>query len=85
MRRLAAIAAIFGTAAGLDLEQPAHLHVVGVEMAPMHRVGGDQQIIERSLVKCQRLRPGPIVPDATVVRVGFGCRALHGDPVTSLV
>ena len=25
------------------------------------------------------------VPDATVVGVGLGCRALHGDPVTSLV
>ena len=63
MRGLAAIAAIFSTAAGLDREQPAHLDGIGVEMAPMNRVGAEQQIVERQFIKLSgvRLCPGLIL------------------------
>ncbi len=39
MRRLAAVAAIFRAAAGLDREQAAHLHGVGIEMRRDARSG----------------------------------------------
>ena len=51
MRRLAAIAAILGAAAGLDAEQPAELDAVGIEVRAMHGVRPEQQVVERCLVK----------------------------------
>ena len=61
MRRLAAIAAILRAAAGLDAQQPAQLHLVGIEVAAMDGVRGKQQIVERRSVERLRLRPRPVV------------------------
>jgi hypothetical protein len=60
MRRLAAIAAIFGASAGLDAEQLAELHAIWIEILSMHRLGPEQQIVERSFIDEAgvRLRPG---------------------------
>src|SRR5260370_39685544 len=54
MGGLAAIGAILGAAAGLDVEQLAQLHAVGIEMLPMNRLRLEQEIVERHPVK----RPG---------------------------
>src|SRR5207248_3807133 len=54
MRGLAAIAAILGAAAGLDVEELAQLDAVGIEMLPMDRLRVEQEIVERLPVQ----RPG---------------------------
>jgi hypothetical protein len=51
MRRLAAIAAIFRAAAGLDIEQLAELHAVGIEMPAMNGLRLEQEIVERQPVE----------------------------------
>ena len=54
MRGLAAIAAIFRAAAGLDIEQLAELHAVGIEMPAVNGLRLEQEIVERQPVE----RPG---------------------------
>ena len=54
MRRLAAIAAILGATAGLDVEKLAQLHAIGIEMLPVNGLRFEQEVVEWQLVK----RPG---------------------------
>src|SRR4029077_17252899 len=54
MRRLAAIAAILGATAGLDVEQPAELHAVRIEMLAMQRLRAEQEIVERQAIDRRR-------------------------------
>ena len=50
-RRLRAIAAILGTAPGLDRNQSRTLHLVGIEILSMHLLCTKQQIHQRQLVE----------------------------------
>jgi len=50
MRGLAAIAAILGAAAGLDVEEFRELHAIGIEMLPMNRLRLEQEVVERQPV-----------------------------------
>ena len=61
VRRLAAIAAILGAAAGLDRQQPAALHLVRIERGAVHGLGAEQQVLERQIVKSQSLLAGPVM------------------------
>jgi hypothetical protein len=54
MRGLAAIAAIFRAAAGLDVEQLAELHAVRIEMPAVNGLRLEQQIVERQPVERPR-------------------------------
>ena len=69
VRRLAAIAAILGAAAGLDGEQPAPLHGVRLEVAAMDRVRLEQEIVERRIVECLSLLAGPVMAQRAVGRL----------------
>ena len=50
MGGLVAIAAILGTAAGLDGKQLAGLDLVGRMALSVHRLGGEDEIAERSAI-----------------------------------
>src|SRR5260370_29658155 len=54
MRALDGVAVNPGAAAGLDVEQLAQLHAVGIEMLPMNGLRLEQEVVERQPVK----RPG---------------------------
>src|ERR1700747_3401863 len=56
---LAAISAIFGTAAGLDAQELAALYGVRIEMAPMHAMCAVEEIRERGIVDGLRLGERP--------------------------
>jgi hypothetical protein len=64
MRGLAAIAAIFRAAAGLDIEQLAELHAVGIEMPAVNGLRLEQQIVEGEPVE----RPGRLARPLRSVR-----------------
>src|SRR5690606_11536924 len=68
---LRAVFAVFGTGTGLDGQQRAQLHFVGVEVLAVHGLGAEQQIIERQGEQRQGLVAGPVVAD------GSGVRAVH--------
>ena len=68
MGRLAAIAAILRTAAGLDAEKPAELHLVGIEMPAVDGLRLKQQVIEGGLIKRERRFPAPVPVDFTLYR-----------------
>ena len=68
MARLAAIAAILGAPAGLDAEQPAELDLVGIESPAVDGLRLEQEIVERRIVKCQRLFFRPILADVAIYR-----------------
>lgn len=59
MRRLAAIAAILRAATCLDAEKPTELDLVGVEILAMNGLRLRQKVIERRVVKGERLPQGP--------------------------
>ncbi len=59
--RLAAVSAVLGAAACLDRQQAAHLHGVGIEIAPVDRVRLEDEVVERGLVERQSLVAGPVV------------------------
>ena len=63
VRRLAAVAAVLRTAAGLDRKQPAHLHLVGIERGAVHALGAEKQVHEREIVERKRLGAGPVVAE----------------------
>jgi hypothetical protein len=73
--RLAAIATILRTSAGLDAEKPAELYLVGIEMFAVDGLRMKQQIIEGGLIECQGLFPRPILVDVA------GCRRNRRRPV----
>ncbi len=58
-RRLRAVAAILGAAAGLDREQRADLHRIGVEIFTMHGLRAVDQITERQFEQIHNLRHSP--------------------------
>ena len=47
MRRLRAIGAVLGAAAGLDRQQRRALHGIGIKVFAMHRLGAIDEIIKR--------------------------------------
>jgi hypothetical protein len=58
---LGAVLAVLGAAAGLDAEQGAHLHGIGIEVRAVHRVGAVQQVVEGQREQGQDLVPGPVM------------------------
>ena len=58
-RRLRAIAAILGTATGLDRQQRGQFDFGGIEMLPMHLLRAKQQIIERQIEQRQHVGHRP--------------------------
>ena len=62
-RGLRAIGAVFGTGAGFDGDQFAHLHFVAEVMAAMHACGAEHQLEQRRVVNGANFLPLPIVSD----------------------
>ncbi len=79
---LAAVAAVLGAAAGLDREQARELHLVGVEVAPVHGLGAEQKIVEGQVVDRLRLGARPVVAQDLVAGVGASVRDVdvHSGP-----
>ena len=67
---LGAVLAVFRAGAGLDRQQRAHLHRVGIEVLAVHGGGPEQQVVERQGEQGLDLTAVPIV--AYGVRGGFG-------------
>ncbi len=65
MRRLAAIATIFGAAARLDIEQFAELDPVRVEVRTMNTLCLEKEVVERKIIEQTRACERPCI------RVGF--------------
>ena len=63
--RLAAIAAILGTAAGLDRQQGRELDRVGIMILAVHALGPPEQVVERQIEQRRDLGPRPIVTHFT--------------------
>ena len=61
MRALRAIGAILRAAAGLDRQQGRDLDLVGVEMRAMHRLGLENQVVERQPVEREHFVLRPVV------------------------
>ncbi len=59
-RGLRTIGAIFGTAAGFDAEQLGTLHLIGIKVLSMHRLGAKQQIHKGKVVDGVCLFAGPV-------------------------
>ncbi len=68
MRGLAAIGAILGTAAGLDAQKPAQLHLVRIEMEAMKGLRLKEKFVEGLFVERVRLTARPVVPYFEIVR-----------------
>ncbi len=66
-RRLRAIAAVLGTAAGLDRQQARQLDAVGVEVGAVRLLGAGHQVHERQGVK---LHHGGAAPGGRGLRLG---------------
>ena len=64
---LGAVAAILGAAAGLDVQQGAELHLVGVEIAAIKPMGAEQEIVERKLEQRERLGDRPVMANLRLV------------------
>jgi hypothetical protein len=60
-RRLRAVGAIFGAAAGLDREQGRDLHLVRIEMFAMHLRRAEQQVVERQVEQRAHFGARPVV------------------------
>src|SRR5262249_60114947 len=73
----AEIAAVLRTTAGLDAEQPAHLHGVGVESSAVHRLCTEEKVVERSVVDGLRLLARPIVAQTAVATGGSRAHVHH--------
>jgi hypothetical protein len=67
VRRLAAIAAILGAAAGLHRKQLRELHFIGAEMYAMHLRGAENQIGEREFEQRGNLGARPVVTGLGIV------------------
>ena len=65
-RALRAIGAVFGAGAGLDRQQGADLHLVGVEMRPVHHLRAKQQVVERQREQRPDLVQRPVVAQFVV-------------------
>lgn len=76
MGGLAAVAAILGAPAGLDGQKPAALDGVGVEVAPVHALGAEQEIIEGSVVESLGFFARPIMTQFPISRLAGRAR-LH--------
>ncbi len=61
VRALRAVAAVLRTGAGLDAQQRAHLHGVGVEMGAVRGLRAVQQVAERQLEQGANLGARPVV------------------------
>ena len=72
MSGLAAIGAVLGAAARLNAQKTAQLDFVRIEMAAVNRLGLEEKVVERLVIKFFCLCTRPIVPFVIV----FG----HGDP-----
>jgi hypothetical protein len=72
MRGLAAIGAVLGAAASLNVQKTAQLDSVRIEMAAVNSLGLEEKLVERLVIKFFCLCTRPVVPFVIV----FG----HGKP-----
>ena len=63
VRRLRAVGAVLRTAAGLDAEQHAALHLVGAMVSAMHGLRAEDEIRQRRRIDRFDLGDGPVVAD----------------------
>jgi hypothetical protein len=71
MRALRAIAAILGTAAGLDAEQARRLNMVRIEVGAVNALRPKHQIREREFIESLGFLTVPVVPQQPDVLVGL--------------
>jgi hypothetical protein len=75
MRRLRAVAAVLGTAAGLDRQQGRQLDGIGGVILPMHFLGAEQQLVEGQFEQADDGVGGP-----AQLRNGGGRSGVAGRP-----
>ena len=81
MRALRAIGAILRAAAGLDRQQGRDLDLVGVEMCAVHRLGLENQVIERQPVEREHFVLRPVVAARRALLLATGRFAVENHPL----